>query len=97
MYQEDEERIRKRAYEIWEREGRPEGRADAHWDMAREEIAAKDNLTGTLMPNPATAEVDRTFREGPVEPLEAVENQGEFPGLTDQGEEAQYPQRRVRR
>lgn len=96
MYQEDTERIRKRAYEIWEREGRPEGRADAHWDMAREEIAAKDNLADTLQPNPVTPEVDRTFQPEPVEPLEVVENLGDVPGLTDQGEEQQYPRRRRR-
>jgi hypothetical protein len=30
-----EQRIRARAYRIWEEEGRPEGRAEVHWDMAR--------------------------------------------------------------
>jgi len=30
----------------------------------------------------------------PVEPLIAVENAGEFPTLTDQGEEKAYPSRR---
>lgn len=29
-----EERIRRRAHEIWEREGRPEGREREHWDQA---------------------------------------------------------------
>jgi hypothetical protein len=29
-----EERIRRRAYDIWEREGRPEGRASEHWYRA---------------------------------------------------------------
>lgn len=33
-----EERIRRRAYEIWEREGRPHGRDSEHWLRAREEI-----------------------------------------------------------
>ncbi len=36
----DEERlIRERAYEIWEREGRPEGRSEEHWRQAAAEIA----------------------------------------------------------
>lgn len=35
----DEHRIRQRAYEIWEREGRPAGRHDEHWDQARRELA----------------------------------------------------------
>lgn len=29
-----EERIRDRAYRLWEAEGRPEGRAEAHWALA---------------------------------------------------------------
>lgn len=31
-------KIRQRAYHIWEREGRPEGREREHWDMAVEEL-----------------------------------------------------------
>jgi Protein of unknown function (DUF2934) len=34
----DEHRIRLRAYEIWEAEGRPEGRAKEHWIRARWEL-----------------------------------------------------------
>ena len=30
--------IRDRAYFLWEREGRPAGRADAHWHAARAEL-----------------------------------------------------------
>src|SRR3954453_19918373 len=33
-----EQRIRTRAYEIWEREGRREGRAEDHWRQAELEI-----------------------------------------------------------
>ena len=36
-----EERIRRRAYEIWEREGRPEGRASEHWYEAARELESK--------------------------------------------------------
>ena len=32
------ERIQRRAYELWEREGRPEGRDHAHWHQAELEI-----------------------------------------------------------
>jgi cytoskeletal protein CcmA (bactofilin family) len=31
--------IRQRSHEIWEREGRPEGRSDEHWKRARAELA----------------------------------------------------------
>ena len=37
------ERIRKRAHEIWEEEGRPEGREYSHWLRARAEIDAEDD------------------------------------------------------
>ena len=33
-----EQRIRERAYQMWEREGRPEGRADQYWLRAEEII-----------------------------------------------------------
>lgn len=32
--------IRVRAYHLWERDGRPDGRADAHWNTARAELEA---------------------------------------------------------
>ena len=38
----DEERIRRRAHAIWEREGRPEGRREEHWAQARREIEAEE-------------------------------------------------------
>ncbi|WP_338012496.1 DUF2934 domain-containing protein [Rhizobium sp. Root708] len=38
---EHEEKIRQRAYEIWEREGRPQGEDMKHWLKAFEEIAAE--------------------------------------------------------
>lgn len=38
----DDERIRQRAHEIWEREGRPTGADRHHWERARQEIAEED-------------------------------------------------------
>jgi hypothetical protein len=34
-----QERIRRRAYELWENEGRPQGREQAHWLQAEREVA----------------------------------------------------------
>lgn len=34
----DDEHIRHRAYQIWEAEGRPEGREAQHWAQARDEL-----------------------------------------------------------
>lgn len=45
-----EDRIRHRAYEIWEREGRPEGRGQDHWAQACAEIEAEDRTSATADP-----------------------------------------------
>ena len=40
--QDREARIRRRAHEIWEAEGRPEGQADRHWSRAAEDLDRED-------------------------------------------------------
>lgn len=79
MVDNDEERIRRKAYELWEAEGRPENQGDRHWVMAREIIALEDSEETTRIP------VERTRAGEDVEPAIAHENQGEFPTVTDQG------------
>lgn len=37
-----EEKIRQRAYEIWQREGRPSGRDRDHWSQAQAEITREE-------------------------------------------------------
>ena len=49
------EKIRKRAHEIWEEEGRPEGREYSHWLRARAEIDAED---GERPERPETGPLD---------------------------------------
>ncbi len=49
---EHQERIRLRAYHLWESEGRPEGQAAEYWERARELDAMASNAPG-MMPNPA--------------------------------------------
>jgi len=84
------QRIRDRAYRLWVEEGCPEGREQAHWDMATELVAIEDNQRSTEVP------VDQNLGPlgEPIEPIEAVKNSGEFPTLTDQGEQ-QYPSRHL--
>jgi hypothetical protein len=86
-----EQRIRRKAHQLWEQEGRPLGRDAVHWDMATELVAIEENLTLTTQPVEDSKEELAGQREG--EPIEALENAGEFPTLTDQGEQ-QIPQRR---
>ena len=37
-----DERVRERAYEIWQQEGRPQGKAVEHWLRAEAEVAAEE-------------------------------------------------------
>jgi hypothetical protein len=39
-----EEAIRRRAYELWEHAGSPEGRSDDFWHMARAELGAEETM-----------------------------------------------------
>lgn len=87
----DEQRIRVRAHAIWEREGRPEGRAADHWELASEELAIERNLGSTLLPNPSHGGDDTAERTEPVEPALSMENLGDLPGLEDQGKAFQVP------
>lgn len=84
-----DERIKRRAYEIWEREGRPEGREADHWKLASEEIAIEDNQRQALMPNPSGGGDDTAMRGEPVEPLLSVETQTE--GIAPAGQEDAQP------
>lgn len=86
------QRVRERAYQIWLQEGRPDGRAGDHWDMASELVAIEENYRDTLKPNP-TEDYARFPQGEPIEPIEAVRNLGEIPTLTDQGEEVVFPDR----
>ncbi len=74
----DHERIAIKAHEIWESEGRPHGRDQAHWDQAKEIVALHDSMGDTLLPRD-------TGSFEPEEPTQSVEPYGDVPGLTDQG------------
>ncbi|WP_341213783.1 DUF2934 domain-containing protein [uncultured Limimaricola sp.] len=43
-----EDRIRQRAYELWEREGCPVDRSEAHWRQAAQEINDEDSQTSPV-------------------------------------------------
>lgn len=79
-----EDRIRAKAHALWESEGRPHGRAEAHWVAAREMVAIEDSHEATLKPLPERA-------GEPVEPVLAAENLGDLPSLTDQGDQIPTP------
>jgi Protein of unknown function (DUF2934) len=45
-----EDRVRARAYQLWQEEGCPLGRELAHWEKAKELVAIADNQLATKNP-----------------------------------------------
>jgi hypothetical protein len=82
-----ESRIRELAYRLWLEEGQPQGKEAEHWEKARELLALESD------PKEGRQGVAEGYNKPGAwgEPVEqaaaALENQGEFPTLTDQGEE----------
>jgi hypothetical protein len=87
---EREQRIRERAYHLWEAEGKPHGRDVEYWERARELVGMEESAGSGLLPNPQTTPGSR--RETGIEEAEIQENLGEFPDrLADQGEVRTVP------
>lgn len=42
MIEKSDDAVRERAYEIWERDGRPDGQHETHWKQALSELALLD-------------------------------------------------------
>jgi len=72
----DEEKISKRAHQIWEAEGRPHGRDRQHWEQAAREIAEEKTLrsqqaaamgadAGIHGAEPSVEEIYRERRDSP--------------------------------
>ena len=104
----EERRVSERARRLWEEAGRPASGPRDYVGRARELIAIEEHQKDTLKPVGAQAREavediplasdDVLGPEGePIEPTLAVENEGEFPTLTDQGEGVQVPHRQGRK
>jgi hypothetical protein len=100
----EDKRVTARARELWQQAGKPAAGPDDYVGRARELIAIEEHGKDTLKPVGAKAREsvedmplasdDVLGPEGePIEPTLAVENEGEFPTLTDQGEGEQVPHR----
>ncbi|CAO3431791.1 DUF2934 domain-containing protein [Azospirillum doebereinerae] len=77
-----QDRISRRAHEIWEREGHPHGRHDEHWAQAEAEIRAEDGAKPAVAPEgPATArKAGAKSTRTAAESLSAVELAAESAG-----------------
>jgi hypothetical protein len=87
-----EQTIRRRAYHLWEADGRPAGRDAEFWERARELVGIEQSPGAGQLRNPACvpgADPDAPTR---VEEAEIQANLGEFPDrLADQGERQPFP------
>ena len=79
-----EERVRRKAYELWEAEGGPHGRAEDHWRIAAQLVAEEIAHGRADLPYP----VDQ---DKPAEAAALQDNLGEFPSLADQGRDEPTP------
>ena len=87
---EREQRIRERAYYLWQHEGEPVGREADYWERARE-LEALHTPVG-LVDNPMITHPDGPPVLDIVEEAEIQQNLGEFPDrFADQGEVSPTP------
>ena len=54
MNDDREDRIKQRAYELWQREGSPDGRTLGHWLQAEREVQQSDSVMEEDSPSAAT-------------------------------------------
>jgi len=83
-----EEKIRKRAYELWQQEGQPDGRPDDHWYQAEREIdQGVGEIEGDDIPNlAALREASRQHADTYVvkTDLEDADQREATPGMREQ-------------
>ena len=83
-----EDRIRKRAYQLWQQEGSPEGRPDDHWLQAEREIDhGNGEIEGDDQPNlAALREAARQHTDAFVvkTDLEDADQREATPGMREQ-------------
>ena len=80
-----DQRIRERAYHLWEAGGKRLGHDVEYWERARELIGMEESAGSGLLPNPINT--PDSPRETGIEEAGLQENLGEFPDrFTDQGE-----------
>ncbi|MFD2181270.1 DUF2934 domain-containing protein [Rhodoplanes azumiensis] len=92
-----EQRVRERAFRIWQEQGCPHGQAEVHWEMARKLVAIEESHDLTLVPV-ARDPQDPTIAADVVEEADpAAAAAGERPTLTDDGEQACPPRREAER
>lgn len=85
------ERIRDRAYHLWQSEGEKHGHDEEYWERAQELIGMEKSAGAGQLPNPMTVPGSDPNRPTIIEESAIQENLGEFPGQADQGEDQPFP------
>jgi len=92
---EREERIRRRAYYLWQKDDCPDGHDKEYWERAEFLIRMEDSGGAGQRPNPMTQ--NEPIPGVQVEDAQIQDNYGEFPDrLADQGDRRQTPMTRER-
>ena len=88
---ERDQRIRERAYHLWQADGEPEGSDLEYWERARELEAMSESAGSAQLPLPS--DDDPHMIDGQiVEEASIQQNLGEFPDrVADQGDRPQTP------
>jgi hypothetical protein len=91
------QRIRERAYHLWEADGCPENRAEEYWERAETLTRMEEAPHAGELPNPATLPGADPNRTEIVDEAALQENLGEFPDrFSDQGDRQPTPRRQSR-
>lgn len=91
-----EQRVRERAYELWQADGSPHGGETEYWERARELVGMEDSRQTAQLPLPRADDPHRIAGQL-IEEASIQENLGEFPDRSaDQGEHAPTPNRNLR-
>ncbi len=92
-----DQRIRERAYELWEADGSPHGSDIEYWERARELVGMSESGQTAQLEVP-DADDPAVMAGQAIEEASIQQNLGEFPDrLSDQGEHAQYPDPALRK
>jgi len=93
-----QQRIRERAYHLWEADERPHGRELEYWERARELVGMEEHPHFGDLPNPASLPGADPLHTEIIEEASIQDNLGEFPDrVADQGERRATPSRKNRR
>ena len=91
-----DKQVRLRGRRMWREAGSPKGREGEYIELARELQAFRDHPNAALLPNPMKVHPQPSATAEPVEEAELLENLGEFPGRTDQGDRLLVPMTKSR-